>query len=201
MVKIIDENNIITISQLENNKVQIYSDKGFSDTNFTTDTLLFDKIILCGKMASGKDYMRALLVNDNFTKDISYTSRQMRKGEVDGQDYNFISEQQFKEMIANDEFFEYTCFCGWYYGTTKENWNAKQIFIFDPCGLKKVKQSVILENICVIYLDVPLSKRYERLKDRDMGYDSIERRIFSDYELFQNIYYNLKLTDPLIKII
>jgi len=48
----------------------------------------------------------------------SFTSRRPRAGEVDGVDYNFISREQFDEMIADGGFLEYADVFGNYYGTS-----------------------------------------------------------------------------------
>ncbi len=50
---------------------------------------------------------------------ISCTSRAARKGEEDGVNYYFLSEEEFEKRIANDEFVEYTKTFTNYYGTLK----------------------------------------------------------------------------------
>ncbi len=51
---------------------------------------------------------------------ISYTTRAMREGEIDGHDYHFISREEFDRRIADGEFLEYAEVHGNYYGTSKE---------------------------------------------------------------------------------
>ncbi len=50
---------------------------------------------------------------------VSATTRKQRDVEIDGQDYFFISEDDFKRKIENDEFIEWEKFYGYYYGTLK----------------------------------------------------------------------------------
>lgn len=50
---------------------------------------------------------------------ISFTTRKKRLSEIDGKDYFFISEKEFKNKIENDEFLEWGKFFGYYYGTLK----------------------------------------------------------------------------------
>lgn len=50
---------------------------------------------------------------------ISATTRRPRTGEVDGVHYFFLSEQEFKNKITNDEFAEWAIVHGNYYGTPK----------------------------------------------------------------------------------
>ena len=51
---------------------------------------------------------------------ISCTTRSPRYYERDGKEYYFIMEHQFREMIQNGEFVEYTYCFGNYYGTPKK---------------------------------------------------------------------------------
>ena len=52
-----------------------------------------NKVILIGKAAAGKDHMRKVLEGRGFTYGTSYTTRPPREGEIDGQDYYFISKE------------------------------------------------------------------------------------------------------------
>ena len=65
-----------------------------------------NKIILIGKAAAGKDHMRKVLEGRGFTYGTSYTTRPPREGEIDGQDYYFISEKDFKAFADNNYWYE-----------------------------------------------------------------------------------------------
>jgi guanylate kinase len=52
---------------------------------------------------------------------VSHTTRAPRPGEQDGVHYHFISVEEFKALIANDEFFEWAEVFGNYYGTAKSS--------------------------------------------------------------------------------
>lgn len=59
--------------------------------------------------------------NSDIKVSVSATTRDMRKGEVDGVTYFFKTEEEFKKMIENNEFFEYNCgYNNNYYGTPKK---------------------------------------------------------------------------------
>ena len=75
------------------------------------------KIVLVGKAAAGKDYLRTRYENRGFVFGVSYTTRPPRKkaNEQEGVDYYFVNEDSFKNMIDNDEFVEYQKFNGWYF--------------------------------------------------------------------------------------
>jgi len=50
---------------------------------------------------------------------VSYTTRAMRPGEVDGKDYHFVDLEKFREMVANHEFLEWAHVFDQRYGTPK----------------------------------------------------------------------------------
>ncbi len=52
---------------------------------------------------------------------VSATTRAPREGEVDGVHYCFLSIDDFKKKIAENEVLEYTEYCGNFYGTLKKN--------------------------------------------------------------------------------
>ena len=74
------------------------------------------KLILVGKAAAGKDFLKNRLVAKNFKPGISCTTRLPRHNEVDGVDYHFMTEDQFKETITSGEMLEHMIFNNWYYG-------------------------------------------------------------------------------------
>lgn len=49
---------------------------------------------------------------------VSYTTRKIREGEVNGKDYIFVSEEKFRELIDKGEFLEYANVHGNFYGTS-----------------------------------------------------------------------------------
>lgn len=50
---------------------------------------------------------------------ISHTTRQQRAGEVDGEDYYFVDQRDFLDMVDEDIFLEYAQVYGNYYGTSR----------------------------------------------------------------------------------
>mgnify|MGYP003385476665 CR=1 FL=1 len=57
------------------------------------------------------------------------TTRQPRNGEINGQDYIFLSDEQFLELEQNGDLLEYGVYNGHYYGTPKPPKRAIQ-FVF-----------------------------------------------------------------------
>lgn len=79
-------------------------------------------LVLSGPSGSGKGTVLAeFLREEDFRVSISATSRKPRMGDEEGVTYFFKTKEEFEEMIAHDEFFEYAVFNGNYYGTPKQN--------------------------------------------------------------------------------
>jgi len=77
--------------------------------------------IISAPSGSGKSTLVNRVRTDihNLTFSVSYTTRPTRGSERNGYEYYFISRDEFKRMIANDEFLEYAEVFGNYYGTAK----------------------------------------------------------------------------------
>jgi guanylate kinase len=144
------------------------------------------RTILCGKAGSGKDYFRKKLESRGFSYGISYTTRTPRAGEVDGKDYWFLSREDFISRIDKDFFYEYVEFNGWYYGTSNEQFFVEDdVFIMTPHGISLIKPEDRKTSL-VIFLDIPMDIRRDRLHLRNDNNDSIERRIQADELDFQD---------------
>jgi len=79
-------------------------------------------IVIAGPSGAGKSTVREELIKNkslNLVYSISSTTRKKRRNETDGVDYNFISVEEFKSQIKNNEFLEYAEYCENYYGTNK----------------------------------------------------------------------------------
>lgn len=78
-------------------------------------------VVFSGPSGSGKGTVlkEALKRSDDLKVSVSVTTRSPRKGEVDGVDYIFYSQEKFKDLIEKDGFLEWACFCENYYGTPK----------------------------------------------------------------------------------
>jgi len=145
-----------------------------------------NKVILVGKAAAGKDHMRKILCGRGFEYGISYTTRPPREGEIDGKDYFFLSEGEFKKKIKNDYWYEWKEFNGWYYGTSHRQFkHSCNLFIMTPKSISHIDPEDRKE-CTIIYLNIPQEVRRKRLEERDMPGDSIERRMEADELDFAN---------------
>jgi guanylate kinase len=79
-------------------------------------------VVVSGFAGTGKGtVMKELLRRyDSYALSISATTRNPRPGEVDGREYFFKTTEEFEQMIEKNEFVEYACYVGNYYGTPKK---------------------------------------------------------------------------------
>lgn len=154
------------------------------------------KLVLVGKAASGKDYLKNRLKKRGFKVGVSHTTRPAREGEVNGVDYHFIDDDTFKKMIKANEFVEYMEFNGWFYGQTIEDFNQAEIMIMSKDGLF-ILPVYYRQQCLVIYLDIDYKTRVERLNLRDDNNDSIIRRLVADDAQFKDFRdYEIVITNP-----
>lgn len=164
-----------------------------------------EKIIILGCSGSGKDFLMRQLKNLGLKSGIKYTTRPLRKDEIDGVTYNYITENHF-ESLANDNKFivkqSFTVTSNdryneiWYYGITMDDFNKSQLFIMTPGEFEQLNDK-IREKCFVVYLDIDRKIREQRLFKRNDKNDSIIRRLDADDIDFKNFKdYDLKITDP-----
>ena len=116
---------------------------------------------------------------------ISATSRKARGEERDGKDYYFLSNQEFKARIKNDEFIEYEeVYGGNHYGTLKSEvdriWKDKKIAIFDidVVGGANIKGMFPNETLSIFVMPPSIEILRERLIERgDVSKEEIDVRI------------------------
>jgi len=79
-------------------------------------------LVISGPSGAGKGtlYNRVLAADPTFTFSVSYTTRGPRPGEVDGKDYCFVTEEQFRQMLDRDGFLEHAEVHGHLYGTPRQ---------------------------------------------------------------------------------
>ena len=144
-------------------------------------------IILSGVSGAGKDTIKTELLkrNDNMTTLPSYTTRPMREGEVNGVIYNFVSVEEFKELIANNDLYEYDIHHENYYGTSRTLLNEKiaegKVIIkdIDVNGTENlVKLLKDDTRVVTIFLRVPREALMARLINRGTNTpEEIEERL------------------------
>ena len=79
-------------------------------------------ILFTGSSGVGKGtIIKELLDRDkNIRLSVSNTTREPREGEIDGVHYNFLTREQFNDVLKKDGYLEHAEFCGNLYGTPKK---------------------------------------------------------------------------------
>jgi len=139
--------------------------------------------ILSSPSGAGKTTItRALLEQDNQLKiSVSYTTRQPRPGEVDGQDYHFVSKDEFDQMVENNQLLEHAKVFGNYYGTPlmpveKALANSQDIiFDIDWQGTQQLKQKLVNDLVTIFVLPPSQQELERRLRARQQDDDVIIR--------------------------
>ena len=166
-----------------------------------------EKVCILGKSGSGKDFLMRKLIEKNLIGCLKMTTRPIRKNEIQGITYDFVSESVFKEKISNDEFLCYQTFNvtpigrdpeTWYYGITKVEFERAQVFIMTPEEFKLIECNLELRKKCfVVYIDIDRSIRESRVFKRNDSNDSVKRRMDADDNDFKDFSdYDLKIGDP-----
>lgn len=132
---------------------------------------------IIGKNGAGKTYIANQLYAKNFVRNVGYTTRQKRDGEVDGIDYYFITEEQFIELIKNDEFVDYKVRNGCYYGISKTKITQNTIIISgDSDKIEKATGFKLFK----FYIDSDISTRYKRVKSRNDTMQNLFNRFHTE---------------------
>lgn len=133
-------------------------------------------VVISGPSGSGKTTLSNYLIgisklNLNFS--ISATTRECRKGEIDGKNYYFLSLNDFKTKVKNNEFLETEeVYPNVFYGTLKSEinriWGLEKNILFDVdvYGGLNIKKTYF-ESTISIFIDSPNKMTLnERLKSR-----------------------------------
>ncbi len=133
-------------------------------------------VILSSPSGAGKTTLSKLLSSSKkFHISISHTTRKPRNNEINGKDYFFVNQQQFKSLIDKKEFLEHAKVFNNYYGTTKsfvvktlEN-GENVVFDIDWQGTEEIKKKNLKYKLITFFI-LPPSKKvlFDRLSNRDM---------------------------------
>ena len=132
-------------------------------------------IIFSAPSGAGKTTIAKEILNSfpNINFSISATSREMRKDEKNGVDYYFLTVDNFKKKITNDEFLEWQeVYAGSLYGTLKSEvqriWNEGKHVMFDVDTLGGINiKNIYQKKALSIFIQPPSVKELEeRLRKR-----------------------------------
>jgi len=138
-------------------------------------------IILSSPSGAGKSTLSRRLRDwdPTISFSVSATTRTPRDGEIDGQDYHFLSESQFKRDVAAGEMLEHAHVFGNFYGSPKGPVQAAieagrdVLFDIDWQGAQQIQNSALGPHTLSIFILPPsIAELHRRLESR--GQDSAE---------------------------
>lgn len=143
---------------------------------------------------------------------VSATTRKKRENEIDGIDYFFISESEFKFKIKNNEFIEWESFYDYYYGTLRsfvdeEISSGKSVVLeVDVKGAVNIKKNYP-SAILIFIMPPSFEELKKRLINRSTETESdLKKRIeraeyeFTYQDKFDYVVINDKLDDAVSKV-
>ena len=147
-------------------------------------------IILSSPSGAGKTTLVNLISKlDNYEISISHTTRKPRPNEIPNKDYFFVSEDEFKRLIKNQEFLEYAKVFNNFYGSTRTPVinnldNGKNVlFDIDWQGADQIKNKKLDYKLITFFI-LPPSKEvlFERLSKRHASDKLIAEERMNQFE-------------------
>lgn len=141
-------------------------------------------IILVGASASGKSVVvKKMIEKYNFKKVVTYTTRDIRVGEVNDVDYHFVSREDFLNKKNNNFFLETAFYNNNYYGTAYEDISSDKVLIVEPSGAN-VYYEKLKDKVFIVYLQASKDERKRRMIERGDSLESINKRLKGDVQYF-----------------
>ena len=161
-------------------------------------------IILTGPSGVGKGtVVKEILSKDkNIWLSISATTREPREGEKPGENYYFLSQVKFKEMIAQNLFLEWAKFAGNYYGTPLSSVNEKikkgftVLLEIEVEGAKQIKEK-FPDSLSIFLLPPDIEELERRIRNRGTEKEeAIKKRLSrANYEISVSNQFDFALTN------
>ena len=131
-------------------------------------------LVLSSPSGAGKSTIsRALLNRDpDISMSVSVTTRPMRPGETDGEDYIFVDQEKFEQMTAAAEFLEYATVFENSYGTPKGpveeilKQGRDVLFDVDWQGTQQLAENAREDLVSVFILPPSVDELEKRLRNR-----------------------------------
>lgn len=149
-------------------------------------------IILSSPSGAGKSTLAGRLRkwDDTLRFSVSATTRPPRDGEVDGQDYFFVSVADFQAGVAEGEMLEHAQVFGNYYGSPQAPVKAAVdagtdvLFDIDWQGAQQISNSALQEHVLSIFILPPsITELHRRLVKRGQDSDEvIEKRMQKSWD-------------------
>ena len=133
---------------------------------------------------------------------VSHTTRSPRQHEINEVDYHFVSLEEFKKMIEENQLIEWTEIYGNFYGTSKSlveeyrNNGEDIIFDIDPVGARHIKE-VYSDSVTIFILPPSYNELEERLVQRGTDDESVikHRLEKASEEMKQSHWYQYRIVN------
>jgi guanylate kinase len=149
-------------------------------------------IILSSPSGAGKSTLakRLRAWDNDISFSVSATTRKPRPGEIDGQDYHFVSVESFKQDVANGDMLEHAHVFGNFYGSPKGpvqtaiNEGRDVLFDIDWQGAQQITNSDLGKHTLSIFLLPPsITELRRRLESRGQDdAETISRRMQKSWD-------------------
>ncbi|MCH7936228.1 MAG: guanylate kinase [Proteobacteria bacterium] len=141
-------------------------------------------LVLSSPSGAGKSTIsRALLKRDShITMSVSMTTRPMRPGETDGEDYIFVDQDTFDGMVAGGEFLEHATVFDNSYGTPKApvekvlGQGRDVLFDVDWQGTQELASNAPKDLVSVFILPPSIEELERRLHTRAQDSDEVVKK-------------------------
>jgi guanylate kinase len=155
------------------------------------------KSTLCNKICETEPTIR---------QSVSYTTRKPRPGEVDGVQYSFIDEDEFRSMIIEGDFLEWAEVHGNFYGTSKKRIEDMMqqgidvILDIDVQGAKQIRK-IFPDSVLIFIMPPSMEELRQRLTGRESdAEDVIEKRLKNAHgEIKEYNHYDYVIVNDLIE--
>lgn len=171
--------------------------------HFTRSGILF---VVSAPSGAGKTTLcESLRQTPNFVYSVSCTTRAPRQGEIDGEDYRFISGEEFRRRMAANEFLEYAKVHDRFYGTLREpilsNLQKGVDVLIDidtqgAASIRNYQDEFVRQSLCDVFIMPPdLDELRRRLTKRGTETaEQIELRLVNaarEMELWRDYRYTI----------
>ena len=135
--------------------------------------------IITGPSGVGKNtIIEAMSTDLDFYFSVSHTTRPQREREVDGKDYHFVTEEEFKSLVDENLMIEYEQYGGFFYGTSKkEILKESNIILLDLEVNGATKLLSENDDFVGIFIDIDDNELVKRLKNRGHDSNFIDKRM------------------------
>ncbi|WCK57000.1 hypothetical protein PP175_27815 (plasmid) [Aneurinibacillus sp. Ricciae_BoGa-3] len=163
--------------------------------------------ILLGASGSGKTFSGQYLKELGIPELVSHTTRAMRKGEIPGVTYHYVTKEEF-DSVDKIEWTEYPKDSGRFYCLSRHEvqnklaQGGKYFAVVDSFGVQQLKEQ-FPNDVVIIYFHIPIDVMVQRMKKREDSEEAIKERLWqmdatnelSNYVLADYVIENMEWED------